>query len=333
MKFKGFSEETLTLRGKEYPVRVGLMPQVDLSFYLENPRLYSIVRANGYEPTQEEIQKELGAMDHVKQLVQSIKANGGLIDPVIVLDESFVVLEGNSRLAAYRILAASDAVLWGKIKVKILPKDIGESAIFSLLGEYHIIGKKDWAPFEQAGYLYRRHKHHNVPIAMLVEEIGLTKSAITQLIETHEFMRTHKETEVDKWSYYEEYLKSSKIRKVRAARPEFDTVVVEQIRTGDIPRAIDIREKLAVIAEAGGKTVDRYLSGKYSFEESYENARDRGAGNEIYNRLKKFKEWIVKSATEEDLQELKGEVRNKCTFELGKITKKTDQLHKKLEVD
>jgi len=326
-----FTQETLTLRGRDIPVRVGMMAQTKLSFYLENPRLYSLVRADGDEPTQEEIQEALSGMEHVRQLVQSIRTNGGLIDPVIVLDETFVVLEGNSRLAAYRMLAESEGVKWAKIKVKILPRDIGESEVFSLLGEYHIIGKQDWAPFEQAGYLYRRHKHHNVPIPTLVQEIGLTKAAITQLIDTYEFMRVHKETDPERWSYYAEYLKSSRIRKAREVRPELDDLVVRQIRSAEIPRAIDIREKLAVIAEAGGKTLERYVSGKYSFEESYENATDRGAGNEIYTRLKKFKEWIVKAATEEDILELKGEVRNKCGFELEKIRRKTEQICKKME--
>jgi hypothetical protein len=307
------------------------MPQHQLSFYLENPRLYSLLRGDGQDPTQEEIQAALGGMEHVKQLVQSSKANGGLIDPVIVLDQSFVVLEGNSRLAAYRLLAQSEGVAWAKIRVKILPKDIGESAIFSLLGEYHIIGKRDWAPFEQAGYLYRRHHHHGISVPTLVQEIGLPKATIAHLIQTYEFMRTHKETDSQRWSYYDEYLKSSKIRKAREAKPDLDKVVVQQIQSEEIPRAIDIREKLAVIAQAGGKTLDRYVAGRYSFEEAYENAQDRGAGNEIYSRLRKFKEWIVKATTEEDILDLKGEVRHKCAFELEKIKKKTEKLCSKLD--
>ena len=44
-------------------------------------------------------------MDHVKGLVHSIRTHGGLIDPVLVRDTDYVVLEGNSRLAAYRLLA------------------------------------------------------------------------------------------------------------------------------------------------------------------------------------------------------------------------------------
>ncbi len=94
--------------------------------------------------------------EHVKELKESIKSNGGLIDPIIVRDGDFVVLEGNSRLAAYRILYKTDPIKWAKIKVTLLPKDIPESAVFTLLGQYHIVGKDPWDPYEQAGYLYRR---------------------------------------------------------------------------------------------------------------------------------------------------------------------------------
>jgi hypothetical protein len=53
--------------------------------------------------------------------------------------------------------------------------------------------------------------------------------------------------------------------------------------------------------------------------------------NEVYSRLKKFKEWVVKATTEEDILELDGEVRKKCAFELEKIKKKTEKLCNKLD--
>jgi hypothetical protein len=159
-----FTLDTLTLRGKEIQVKVGLMAQAELRFYPENPRVYSIVSPDEGKPTQEEIERALKGMDHVKQLVQSIKANGGLTDHLLVRDGDFVVLEGNSRLAAYRILFEREPRQWAQIKCKLLPKDIAEEDVFALLGEYHIIGRKDWAPYEQAGYLYRRQKHHEVSL-------------------------------------------------------------------------------------------------------------------------------------------------------------------------
>src|SRR5450759_795658 len=100
----------LLLRNKRIPVKLAELPQGDLKFYLENPRLYSLAREDGHDPTQEEVEEILAQMDHVKQLVQSIKENGGLIDPVIVQGGSNIVLEGNSRLAAYRILAKQEPI-------------------------------------------------------------------------------------------------------------------------------------------------------------------------------------------------------------------------------
>ena len=89
--------DTLTLGGQEIPVRNGSLPIHDLSFYPENPRIYSLIKRPGVEPSQDEIFNRLRRLDHVKQLIQSIRANGGLTNPMLVRDGDLVVLEGNSR--------------------------------------------------------------------------------------------------------------------------------------------------------------------------------------------------------------------------------------------
>lgn len=325
-----FTEEKLTLRGEEISVQVGSVPQVSLMFYLENPRLYSIVRSEDQEPTQEDILETLSKKDHVKHLVKSIQENGGLIDPVIVLGGKNIVLEGNSRLAAYRILAEKDAIKWGMIKVKILPPTISESSIFALLGEYHIIGKTDWAPYEQAGYLYRRHKNHNIEIPELASEIGLGKRTIGHLIKVYQFMLDKGESDINRWSYYDEYLKSNKIKKAREEYPELDQVIVDKIRSGDIPKAIDIREGLQKICEAGGKTLHKFANKQIDFEESVQSAEDKGAGDYALQRLRKFKDWIIDSNTEQDILDVSGDAKNRCVFELEKIKKRADALLAKL---
>src|SRR5262249_48545141 len=55
-----------------------------------------------------EIYEELLEQEHVRELKDDIKLNGGLIDPLIVKDNTFEVLEGNSRLAACRWLYKND---------------------------------------------------------------------------------------------------------------------------------------------------------------------------------------------------------------------------------
>jgi len=150
-------------------------------------------------------------MEHVKFLIQDIKENGGLTDPIIVRDGPLEVLEGNSRLAAYRQLGERDPVKWGMIKCRVIPEDLDESLIFALLGQYHVTGKKDWAPFEQAGFLYRRHTYHEVEIAQLAVEVGVSKQKVQHLVDTYKFMQDHDDIDTQRWSYYDEYLKNKKI--------------------------------------------------------------------------------------------------------------------------
>lgn len=319
MSHDEWTGDWLTISGQEIPVQLGWMSQHDLSFYLDNPRLYSVVQAMGREPSQEEIQQCLQAMDHVKLLVHSIKANGGLSDPLVVREGDFVVLEGNSRLAACRALAAGDPLTWGHVKVKLLPSNLDENLIFALLGEYHIIGKKDWAPFEQAGYLFRRHIQHGISTASMAAEMGLTKARIDHLIAVYRFMQDHKETDVTRWSYYDEYLKSRHIAAARAALPALDKVVTTKVKKREIARAADIRDKLAKVAKAGGKELTKFVEGKDTLDEAYETAVESGVNNVQFQRLNKFRKRILEDDFWTELESMLPKQRAKCKFELKRI--------------
>ena len=165
---------SLTIMGEEIPVQATVLKHDQLRFYPYNPRVYSLLGADDKEPTQDEIERCLTQMEHVKQLRQSIISNGGVLDPLLVRAGDNVVLEGNSRLAAYRLLSRGNPVKWAKVKCDLLPQDLPDDRIFALLGEYHIIGRKDWAPFEQAGYVWRRHIKQEIPVEQIQKEVGLS---------------------------------------------------------------------------------------------------------------------------------------------------------------
>ncbi len=331
MKPDTWVDGTITLSGKEVPVRTGYLPVGELRFYPENPRLYSIVCAGEEQPSQAVIQKRLAVMDHVKQLIQSIRANGGLTDPLLVRDGDFVVLEGNSRLAAYRILAANDAIKWGKIKITLLPKDISESLIFALLGEYHIIGRKDWAPYEQAGYLYRRCKHHGVDPAVMAAEMGLSKREVNHLINIYTFMVKHGDEAIERWSYYHEFFDHHSISRAREKFPDFDHVFVEKVKSGEIPRAVDVREKLTKIATVGGKVLKAFISEEDNFEKCFDRSIARGADNAWYKRLNKFREQLADPDLKDVFLGMDETHLKKCLFEIRKIRQFLETLQSKIE--
>ena len=308
------------------------LEQAKLKFFVENPRIYSIVRADGREPDQEDIYRQLLELEHVRDLKEDIKRNGGLIDPLVVREGSLEVVEGNSRLAACRWLYQNDerAPDWAMIKCTLLPADIDDKLVYALLGQYHVKGKKDWSRYEKAGFLYRRFRYHKDDVPTVAAELGM-KTAEAQLhIKIFEFMNEHGERNPQRWSYYEEYIKSTKIKKVRDAYPDFDNLIVGQIKKGDISRAVDVRDKLPVICEASPRILKRFIEGATTLDDAYERAVHAGGENAEYKRLKKLRTWLADKDTEDDLKEISPNVLEKIVYELKKIEQCAAHLRQRL---
>lgn len=322
---------TLRLRGIDVPTVTRDIPYTALQFYVDNPRIYSFVRADGYLPNQAEILKRLQALEHVRELVQDIQANGGLIDPIIVRDGDMVVLEGNSRLAAYHYLAGQNQHRWGMVRCTLLPADIDEKLVYALLAQYHVKGKKDWAPYEKAGFVYRRFMDQQVDLPVVATEIGLTKDEAKHLIAVYQFMIDHGDQDREHWSYYDELLKSRKIRKAREEVPGFDSFIVGEVQASRIGKAMDLRDKLPTICAANPKILKRYMAGTWDFSEAHEVAVTAGGENHALNKLKRFRNWLVAASTADDLVEAPKTIRDSMQYELKEIEKKAKKLKDVLE--
>lgn len=331
MTHGAWTESSITIGKREISTRTGMMSQADLRFYEENPRVYSLIRRTHVSPSQRDIEELLQDMDHVKQLIQSIRANGGLIDPLIVRDGDHVVLEGNSRLAAYRALAQLDPIAWGQCKVTLLPTGIDERHVFALLGEYHIVGKKDWQPYEQAGYLYRRIEHHGASATEIASEMGLATRKVNSLVEVYRFMVEHNEEDVNRWSYYEEYLRPRVTKTARASHPDLDAIVVAKIRAGEIKKAIDVREKLIKVLKGGERSINIFKSGPNTLERALIRAAERGVDNPWLGRLETFRRQLVAQTTRDEFKEMRSQHKNRARFEVNKIEAQIKRLKPLLE--
>lgn len=317
---------TMLIRGVEVPTTTNDLRVSSLKFYVDNPRIYSFVRSEGHVPTQGEILERLLTLEHVRELVQDIKANGGLIDPLIVRGGVLEVLEGNSRLAAYRFLAQQAPLKWGRVRCTVLPEDIPQHLIFALLGQYHVKGKKDWAPYEKAGFVYRRFKAHKVDIGDVAAEIGLTKDEAKHLVAVYEFMIEHGDADRERWSYYDEFLKSRKIKKAREEIAGFDDFIVNQIKAGAFGKAMELRDKLPVICTGNAKILRRYMAGTIDLADAHEAAVTAGGENPALNKLRRFRRWLAETTTEDDLLEPSKAIRDAILYELREIEKRAKKL-------
>lgn len=305
----------------------------DLKFYPENPRIYSLLVIDGVIPEQGEIEESLKNMDHVRVLRQVIEANGGLSEPLIVRGGDNVVLEGNSRLAAYRMLAKKDPIKWSLVRCRVLPAEISDDAIFTLLGQYHIVRRKDWSKFEQAGYLWRRINNNNIDSDVLAKEMGLSIQKIRQMVAVYDFMRLYDAIDPQKWSYFEEYLKSRSILKARLEVPKLDETIVTQIKNNDIFQAIDIRHKLEPITKIRSdkkrkKVLLKLVNGNSSLDECFEEAEATGVNSSYLKSLTQIRSKLNALDEQIDLSVLSDDDVKRCQFEMKKIISRVKTLEK-----
>lgn len=248
--------------------------QADLLFYKENPRIRNLVDTQlGADPTQSDIENLMKGMEHVKKLKMSIMANGGLLEPIIVKDN--IVLEGNSRLAAYRLLAASNPVQWGNIRAVIMPSEVSEDQVFSMLGTLHIVSKTPWSPFEQAGYLFRRVQQSRKSIEGIAKELGISGTDAKRYVNVYRLMLDNDDAESTRWSYYYEMTKNPGIQKANENYPQYDIVptLIDMIKDGKFANASELR-KVGTITSASGENAEealvQFMTGEISIDDAVE---------------------------------------------------------------
>ena len=321
----------MTVPYEELSVPVG-----DLAFYPENPRIYSQF-SDSDERTQDKIQNKLKDMDHVKELRSQIDLDGQVNEPLFCMsveEESelhgkhkYLVLEGNSRLAAVRLEKNGGPLPPTRVPCNILDfsgynEQDTEKIIFLLLGQMHIRGKTDWQTYESAAYIYRRHKFHKVPAEEIAEEIRKSKSKVHQMIEAYEMMNRASDSSLGNWSYYEAYVSSSKIRPHRKNLSDLDDRVIEMIKKHKFHRALDMRDRLPVIL--GNKRAKEAFFDKEEdepFKEAFAIAEAKGDANTTIKRLERFRKDIGKAERQNEIEKLlkRDSTRGQTSFELKRI--------------
>ena len=153
---------TMKILGKEIHYSEDYKEIDALKFFIDNPRVYSVVREiPGFdslteEEKQEKIFEKLLKEPSVKNLKDEVKRHGGLLEPIVVSMNTWEVVEGNSRLAVYKELHDSQADGdWGLIPCRLISK-IEDDQLAAYLSQIHIKGKTKWPAFEKYNFAYVR---------------------------------------------------------------------------------------------------------------------------------------------------------------------------------
>lgn len=167
----------------------------DLYFDLSNPRLANLDISK--DSSQEEIIEALWKAMDVEELIMSIMASGYFQnEPVIIIDEDNkkVVIEGNRRLAAVKIIL--DTVLSEKYTSEIsdtgdvdretllqIPTMQAESRkdVWRYLGFKHVNGPAKWSSYAKSKYIARVHNEYGESLENIAKQIGDTHQTVKRL--------------------------------------------------------------------------------------------------------------------------------------------------------
>lgn len=168
------------------------MPVSELGFDRKNPRLAEF----NIGPNDSDMIKFLWEAMDVRELMLSIAASGYFShEPVIVADEGGknVVIEGNRRLAAVRLLLdpALCKGLTGNIPTATeeVCQSIGRipclmssrQAAWRVLGFKHVNGPAKWSSYAKSKYVANVHRNYGVSLDEIAGQIGDTHNTVRRL--------------------------------------------------------------------------------------------------------------------------------------------------------
>ena len=173
-----------------------LIPVKDLRFDEANPRF----RGEEGGKSQDDILKRLWREFSVDEIALSIAASGFFVhEPVFAIpasgdNGSYVVIEGNRRLAAVKLLQSEE--LRRRTKATDLPKITGEDRrklnsipvvvtsrkeIWPLIGFKHVNGPQHWDSMAKAEYIAWVYRETGLPLQDIAQQLGDRHDTVVRL--------------------------------------------------------------------------------------------------------------------------------------------------------
>ena len=283
-------ETTIAIMGQHVPARHERVPIDQLHFLPDNPRVYAAIREMAdfdgltAEEKQLRIYERLLQEPSVKNLIPEIRRDEGLQDPITVRHDTWQVIEGNSRLAAYRKLAnESDDERWTHIRCLVVTT-LTDDQQTRLLGQAHLHGKTDWSPYAKALFCFRWVEDEKRDVSSLSKLSGISSAEIKKNVRIVQLMKANGDDKLSHFSYYDVLVRSRPISTAIADSPKLEQTLLAQIKTEPFT-AQEMRERLLTVI-AKPRILRKYEQGDVSLEDAYDRAKISGAEQ----RLKKVRD-------------------------------------------
>ncbi|MBA4349263.1 MAG: hypothetical protein C0415_04650 [Thermodesulfovibrio sp.] len=332
------SKNEIVVIGQKIQTKIEEIDIFKLHYWKENPRVNAIIKQKYRDKdiSDEDIEKSLWEeVDSVHDLFLDIKKHGGLIDEILVRNN--IVLEGNSRLCAYRHLYKKaeqkndeDEILkWSYIRSRVIPDGTSDEVIFSILGTWHIKGKTQWDTYEKAAYFKRMNIDYGYSLKDIADSISQTEKFVEDHIKAHDLMVENNVYTLEKFSYFYELVKNKKIKELASKESTIIPNTIQAIKEGRFKRGEEIRDLHKVLKDKKAKK--EFFDEKVEFNDALETTKDRHPEHEdsFYNQIKKTTK-ILQDCSVERIEAIKSDGNKK--YILKDLYKEVNNFCKKVGI-
>ncbi len=326
----------MKLRGNDVELKDHDCSIYELIFYRENPRVYACTHSHPRftQLTQDEQQKvifeKLQEQESYKNLLQKIKKNKGLMEPIFVRWDTKEVVEGNSRLAVYRYLADHDKEAeegqWDHIPCNIA-SGLTDEEMVAFLSQIHIKGKTTWSAYEKANFA-RVRRDAGWTIEKIADHFGESKATIYKRIRTVDRMNSNSDSRLKNFSYYEVIESKPELKQAIDENSEFADMLLTSIRgfesTSETAAftAQEMRDKLPKVI-GKPKVMKAFISGNVDLHEAYERARI----SKVEETVRKAT-GLLNDVGRSNIQGLDSPRYNALQQDIRKLTREVDRVKK-----
>ena len=283
---------TIALMRESIHARHEKMAIDQLQFLPDNPRVYAAIRemSDFADLTPEEkqirIYKCLLREPSVRNLIPEIKRDGGLQEPIIVRHDTRQVIEGNSRLAAYRKLQKdTEEEQWNDIRCLVVPT-LTDDQQTRLFGQAHLRGRTEWSPYAKALFCFRWVEEDQKKVPALAELSGLTPAEIKKNVRSVQLMKENNDDKQSHFSHYNVLVGRKDISSVIEKNRPLRQTLFTQIKTEDFT-AQEMRERLPIVINKP-KILRKYEKGNITLGDAF----DRAKISRTEQRLKKVRDGL-----------------------------------------
>ena len=275
---------TTPINGRPVPYTDEVIDIDQLKFWEGNPRVYAAVRGvpgwKEADPVQRQkiIAECMEKQESTRTVLDGLRAQGGQQEPLIVDLRGHFVIEGNSRLAALRILDLENHGQWGAAICRCY-NDLTDEELCSLLSEMHVVGKKEWSPYAKAAMYWRHHHDLKWDLKDIARLNRTNVPKVKTELATIELMADQHELNEHKYSWYNVLTSSRAISAVFTRNTEFRKRILTVIKNAS-PDADDAVERSSTAFRNGlsklvkkERPLRRFCSGSRTLQEAVEEAQ------------------------------------------------------------